>query len=557
MNKKTVPVEAIISLRARLDQLSPRSPERKDLIDKTADLYGVSRSTLYRELNSQPRPKDARRADFGTSRKVPKGELDRYCQVVAALKLKTENKKGHHISTAKAIEIIEDHGVTTPDGFIKASPGLLDKSLVNRHLKALGYDRKRLSFEPPCVRFQAERSNQCWQLDISDSDLKEVEEPAWIAPGKGNPKLCLFSVVDDRSGANYTEYWSVYGEEVETALRFLYSAMAPKKDEEFLFQGVPEMIYADNGPLSKSAVFKRVLFCLGITFRTHEPRKEEKIDKRTTSRSKGKVERPFLTVKCAHEALYQLDHKPKNEAEANEWLFRYVRSYNKQGHRIEDHSRIEDWVANLPEGGFKAVCSWEKFRSFAREPEKKTVARDCTIEMEGGVKYEVSPELVGEKVVVWWGLFDNELFVEHADTRFGPYKPSGGPIPLHTYRRHKKTKREKTIEKIETLSQKLSVPRSVLSGKPEDSVIVNLVQKPVVSTPFVDRFEYEVPDFENKTVAKLAISKYLGRAIADLPEEARAYIADLVVKTLNKKEVLDSIKTYFAKTRRKEDGHAR
>lgn len=96
----------------------------------------------------------------------------------------------------------------------------------------------------------------------------------------------------------------------------------------------------------------------------------------------------------------------------------------------------------------------------------------------------------------------------------------------------------------------MSVPRSVLSGKPEDSVVVNLVQKPIASTPFVDQFEYEEPDFENKVVAKLAISKYLGRAIADLPEEARTFIADLVAKTLNKKEVLDSIKTYFAKARR-------
>jgi hypothetical protein len=558
MNKKALPPEALISLRARLEQLSPRSPERKQIIAKTAELYDVSRSTLYRELNNERRPKGARRSDYGSSRKLSKGELDRYCEVVAALKLRTENKKGHHISTQKAIEIIVHHGVSTPDGFVKAPPGLLDKSLINRRMKALGYDRKRLGFEPPCVRFQAEWSNQCWQFDMSTSDLKEVEEPAWIEAGRGKPTLTLFSVVDDRSGANYTEYWSVYGEEVETALRFLYNAMAAKKLEDFMFQGVPEMIYMDNGPVAKSLVFQRVMLCLGIQVKTHEPRKDEKIDKRTTSRSKGKVERPFLTVKCAHEALYQLGHVPKTEAEANEYLLRYVYLYNKQNHRRESHSRIQDWVSKLPEGGFKAVCSWEKFRSFAREPEQKTVARDCTITMDGGVKYEVSPELVGEKVVVWWGLFDNELFVEHGEVKYGPYKPSGGPIPLHTFRRHKKTRREKNAEKIEDLSQKLAVPRSVLTGKAEDSTIVNLVQpNPIPSTPFKDRFEYEVPDFENKSVAKLAIAKYLGRAIADLPDDARQFIADLVERTLNKKEVLDSAKTYFARARRKDDSHAR
>lgn len=249
---------------------------------------------------------------------------------------------------------------------------------------------------------------------------------------------------------------------------------------------------------------------------------------------------------------------PKTEAEANEYLLRYVYLYNKLDHRQENHSRIQDWVSKLPEGGFTAVCSWEKFRSFAREPEQKTVARDCTISMDGGVKYEVSPELVGEKVVVWWGLFDNELFVEHGEVKYGPYKPSGGPIPLHTFRRHKKTRREKTAERIEDLSKKLAVPRSVLTGKPEDNSIVSLVQQTAVaSTPFRDRFEYETPDFDNKSVAKLAIAKYLGRAIADLSEEARQFIADLVDRTLNKKEVLDSTKTYFAKARRKDDSHAR
>ncbi|MBN8662861.1 MAG: transposase family protein, partial [Candidatus Obscuribacter phosphatis] len=390
------------------------------------------------------------------------------------------------------------------------------------------------------------------------SDLKGVEEPAWIEPGRGKPRLTLFSVVDDRSGANYTEYWSVYGEEVETALRFLYNAMAQKKREDFLFQGVPEMIYMDNGPVAKSAVFQRVMLFLGIKVKTHEPRKDEKIDKRTTSRSKGKVERPFLTVKCAHEALYQLGHVPKTEAEANVYLLSYVHLYNKQNHRIENHSRIEDWVAKLPEGGFKAVCSWEKFRSFAREPEQKTVARDCTISMDGGVKYEVSPELAGEKVVVWWGLFDNELFVEHGEVKYGPYKPSGGPIPLHTFRRHKKTRREKTAERIEDLSKKLAVPRSVLTGKAENSQVVSLIQQsPIPSTPFKDRFEYETPEFENKSVAKLAISKCLGRAIAELPEEARQFITDLVSQTLNKKEVLEGAKSYFAKARRKDDSHAR
>jgi hypothetical protein len=59
---------------------------------------------------------------------------------------------------------------------------------------------------PAAVRFEVRHSNELWQFDISPSDLKEIEQPAWIEPGRGPPTLMLFSVVDDRSGAAYQEY---------------------------------------------------------------------------------------------------------------------------------------------------------------------------------------------------------------------------------------------------------------------------------------------------------------------------------------------------------------
>ena len=76
--------------------------------------------------------------------------------------------------------------------------------------------------QPPAVRFEAEQSNACWQFDMSPSDLKHLETPDWIDPRKGQPMLMLFSVVDDRSGVSYMEYCCVYGEDAESALRFLF-----------------------------------------------------------------------------------------------------------------------------------------------------------------------------------------------------------------------------------------------------------------------------------------------------------------------------------------------
>lgn len=52
----------------------------------------------------------------------------------------------------------------------------------------------------------------------------------------------------------YQEYRCVYGEDAESALRFLYNTMAAKPEEDMPFQGIPEAIYMDNGPVTRSRV---------------------------------------------------------------------------------------------------------------------------------------------------------------------------------------------------------------------------------------------------------------------------------------------------------------
>jgi hypothetical protein len=94
--------------------------------------------------------------------------------------------------------------------------------------------------------------------------------------------------------------------------------------------------------------------CLGVRVLTHPP--AGKGGQRVKARSKGKVERPFRTMKEAHETLYHF-HPPENEAEANLWLHRHLAHYNGQPHRIEPHSRLEDSLRYLPEQGLRQMCS--------------------------------------------------------------------------------------------------------------------------------------------------------------------------------------------------------
>ena len=138
--------------------------------------------------------------------------------------------------------------------------------------------------------------------------MKRLEKPpVWVEPGRGLPTLMLYSVADDRSGVCYQEYHCVYGEDTEAALRFLFNAMTVKLMEGFPFQGIPEMLYMDNGPIAKNRTFLNVMECLGVKVMTHPPKGSD--ERKTTARAKGKVERPFRTVKEAHETLYHF-HQP-------------------------------------------------------------------------------------------------------------------------------------------------------------------------------------------------------------------------------------------------------
>ncbi|MDZ4879137.1 MAG: hypothetical protein CLLPBCKN_008575 [Chroococcidiopsis cubana SAG 39.79] len=539
MPKKQIPIDAIVDLRRRLDQLPPRSSSRRVLVQEIAQLYGISEDTVYRALREPNCVRSVRRVDCDVPRIIPKARLERYCEIIAAIKIRTSNRKGRHLSTVQAIRLLEEDGIDTADGHVTVPVGLLKATTVNRYLKKWGYDRDTLLRQPPAVRFQAEYSNSCWHFDLSPSDLKHVKAPAWIEPGRGHPLLMLYSVVDDRSGVAYQEYHGVYGEDVEAALRFMFAAMSPKSSPDLPFQGIPQMLYMDNGPIARSLVFQKVMEYLGVEVRTHLPNGKD--GRRVTARAKGKVERPFRTVKEMHETLYHL-HEPETEAEANAWLMRFLLHYNSQPHRSEPHSRSEDWIANLPKVGIRQMCSWERFCTFARSPERRKVGIDARVTVEG-VAYEVEPDLAGETVVLWWGLFDNELYVEHQERRYGPFLPVDGPIPLHRYRSFKKTRTQKRADRIEALAKQLSLPPNAIGkvnlADEQQSLLELKVQ------PFVDPDPFQELTYPTVIAAKQAIAEYLARPLAKLTPGQIAYINATLDSTLNKQVVMEKIRDFF------------
>ena len=535
VTEKKIPSEALIDLRRRLDSLPLRSPERLELVLKTAQTYGAAQATLYRYLNKHTKHRSTQRSDRGKPRKLAQEQMEYYCELIAAVKVRTSNKKGRHLSTEQAIYLLENRGIYTPDGLVKIPKSLLKKSTVNHYLKKWGYNYKGLFRQPPAVRFQANHSNECWQFDLSPSDLKRIKKPSWSREGKGSPTLMLYSIVDDRSGVAYMEYHCTYGEDVETALRFLFNAMASKKDEEFPFQGIPQMIYTDNGPIRKSHIFQQVMGYLEVNVKSHMPQGKDGC--RQTARSKGKVERPFRTVKEMLETLYHL-REPETEKEANVGLFQFLMRYNSMQHRLEPHSRIDDWLQNTPKSGVRKMCSWDRFCTFAREKEERKVASDARVSVDG-IYYEVEPDLAGETVTFWWGLFDNELFVEHDGKKYGPYAPVGAPIPIHKYRKFKKTKYEERFSRIEALAEKLRLPDDTANTSfdiPNNSILLQ---------DFIDPDPFQEYSFRNAIEAKKEISSYLGMPLAKLTAQQLHEIDRVLAETLIKKEVMEQIRRLF------------
>lgn len=555
MTNKTIPLETLIVLQNQLDALSPRSPKRCLLLEEAATLYGVSVSTMRRSLRQHHQPRAVHRQDYNEPRVISQADMKLYCELIAAIKLRTTNKKGRHLSTLECIRLLEEHGVETSDGLIQPPKGQLKRSTVSRYLARWGYDTRSMTIEPVAIPFQAVHSNDCLQFDFSPSDLKKLKSDKPKRAGEKQPTLMLASIVDDRSGVCYQEYFAVHGEDTMTALRFFFNAMAPKQYKDSPIQGIPSLLYLDNGPVAKSKLFKRVMAYLNIEVRTHMPKGSD--GRRTTARSKGKVERPFRTVKDTFETLYHF-HQPDSLEEANEWLRHYLKRYNDMPHRSEDHSRVKDWLKHLPSDGFQEMCSWERFCTFAREPEQRKVDSEACVSVDG-ISYQVAYEMAGQEVTLLWGLFDNELFVEFNHEKQGPFYPSEGPIPLGTFRKPKKTSTEIRADYIGELAQQISIPRSALSGKKESTkALLNeakvLRLESPRSIPFKDSDPFEQALFNNKIEAKTAIAEDLGRPLARLTAAQIEEIDRILNETLDKKTVLAQVRTYFTLSLKKRPG---
>lgn len=539
-----IPNEVLQDLRDNLSRLSARDAERHKLIARTAFMFNCCEQTVYRQLARLDKLHKAVRRDHGHARYGVEADFKHWVEIVAALKLASLNKKGKHLSTAKALLLAEE-GVYLEAKFEQIPPGVLSRSSCDRWMRNGGINIHSSLRQAACIRFEAQESNECWQFDISISDAYYLgEQKALPEVGRsGYPHLALFSVVDDYSRVNYQEYHLVYGEEVEAALLFLFRAMSPKSDTAFPFQGIPQTIYMDNGPLAKSKVVHRVLAeKLGIEVKVHQT-PEQGGRRRTSARAKGKVERCFRTTKESFETLFHFN-KPKTVTEANQWLLTYLLHYNCQKHPSKELNRIEAWFSGLPTAGLRQLCTWETYCTFAREPEFRTVGLDGRISLDNQT-YKVTAELIGERVEVWKGVFDTGIYVQDkAGTLHGPFELQDGAIAFGTYRRWRKTARDKAIEKIEQMAADIAIPRETMTRDRRTPQAQNRVFD-LNCVPFSTPIGMLSENYASSKEARRGIFQQFGLPLATLPDEILTEIELILAQTLNRREVYRLVKSLF------------
>jgi hypothetical protein len=160
------------------------------------------------------------------------------------------------------------------------------------------------------------------------------------------------------------------------------------------------------------------------------------------------------------------------------------------------------------------------------------------------VCYEVDPEVAGETVLLWFGLYDDQLYVEHGEHRYGPYAPVSGPIPLHRYRSFKKTRAQQQNDRIAGLAAQLALPRTALNDYPALSSPLSVFAP--ARQPFADPDPFHELTFPSALDAKRAIADHLGMPLAKLSPDQLATLNALLAETLAKTLVWDHVRRHLA-----------
>jgi hypothetical protein len=525
-----IPLEILYRLDEKLTNLPNNGKLRRALVQEVAECYQLSETTVYRQLKKlmlHPRERLVRK-DKGHSRIIKDDDLHHYCQLIAAMKIRSMNGKKHMLSTARCIKFLEDDGIEIKGRVIKVEPNLLKVSTVNNYLNHYLISPNDIFMEPTVNHFEASYSNQCWQLDITPSELHRLPTQHANDPRR----LMLYSVIDDKSGLSYSRYYLAEGEDTLTALDFLYHAFSKITGDQPELYGIPDFIYTDNASFVKSRLFIRVMEKLGIQILTHLPR--GKGGRKTTARSKGKLERHNRSMKTMLEPRYRFE-LPQHLDQANSLLGPIAVEIANKKHRSQNLTRYQVWKTNLPAHADLSICSYEHYSLLLREPVERVVKSDATVQL-NNIHYQLSSQFAGEDVLLLVSLDSTSIHIEYREQEYGPFFPVEAPTPFGEYDHHKKSEREQAADNVVDLSKHITLRLPAYENQTKQAPLN-------INTNLLPGY---LKKYETALQAKLALAKHIEKPLSLLTASQKQFIDTLTQQTLEHDVLIAQLNEYMA-----------
>lgn len=417
------------------------------VLEQWLPILGVSAATFHRLKANWGRQKERRtRADRGCRR-----NQERVDWVRKIITVKNRPPKGvRSICTEDALKWAVRLGMV-PEEAMGMNVGYINYLAreMGWTLEARRQNRFEASYPNQVHQFDASGSEYLypvrklgdeWVLKLRRQKMKNKEQPKGL-------KVWAYGLADDFSGYRLSRYTVAAGEAAEGGIRFLQWAWAVDA-EHAPFRGLPEILYLDNGPITKSQAFTDFVETINVTLQTHMPYK---------SQATGKVENNWRAMWNRFENNFFVDPGWESReitlTELNQELAAFWREWNKRKHRSKNFSRENIWLTIMHRGGPVDIDPSAWARIFRRAT--RTLDAAGCFDWQG-MTYQVK-EIHSTKVTVYQGLLSGGVLVEdHRDRqRYGAVEFA--PKPWGTFIGQAKSELDKLIE---------ADPREIMSERP-------------------------------------------------------------------------------------------
>jgi hypothetical protein len=383
-------------------------------------------------------------------------------------------------------------------GITGVPPEMLDVPLgtINRIARELGL----MAASERQVRFEALYANQVHQFDASHSEHFIVHRQdggdyvlrlaqRWIKNKDRSERLKViaYGLCDDYSGYRLSRYTVGAGESALASIDFLKWAWSCEP-EHAPFEGWPDELYVDNGPLARHQAFDEFAGRMGLKVTAHMPYK---------SRCTGKVENNWRIQWKNFETNFFFNPAWQNFeillSELNQELAAFWKDrWNQRRHRRLPMSREDAWRHSIMERGGNIRVDSGAWDTIFAEAERALDASGC-FNFRGAVYQVEQAKIWSCQVKVFCNIKDGSLVVQ--DQRDGR-RYRAAPLEImawNKFRGSPKSELERLKEEDAAAAPRVSAPPTWRG----ESNVVTLPVRPAE----VRESGFEMPEKEHRLEA--------------------------------------------------------